>query len=237
MSVLMRLKALPVAAMFMAGLMGLSLVSQPAHAQYGGGGQGGGGRGGGQGGKGDSDDAEKAKKKEEEWGDKTLQLEKSHADGPCPYVKVLYDAARYIDFENGKESTSAVRYSGEINKLVSDCAYKGDSPITIKMVIGFSLGKGPKAPKADTVYRYWVAVTERDKQVLEKTYFDLPVTFDPNSNVKNVATRIDNIVIPRGSQTISGNNFEVLVGFDVTPKMAEFNADGKRFRVVRSDDK
>ncbi len=30
-----------------------------------------------------------------------------------------------------------------------------------------------------------------------------------------------------------GANFEVLIGFDVTPQMAAFNRDGKRFRAQR----
>jgi hypothetical protein len=30
---------------------------------------------------------------------------------------------------------------------------------------------------------------------------------------------------------VSGSNFEILVGFEVTPEMAEFNRLGKRFRV------
>ena len=30
---------------------------------------------------------------------------------------------------------------------------------------------------------------------------------------------------------MSGNNFEILIGFEVTPQMAEFNRDGKRFRL------
>ena len=39
------------------------------------------------------------------------------------------------------------------------------------------------------------------------------------------------IVIPRAEATTSGDNFEILVGFDVTPQMAEFNRTGSRFRV------
>jgi hypothetical protein len=38
-------------------------------------------------------------------------------------------------------------------------------------------------------------------------------------------------VIPRASIDTSGSNFEVLIGFDVTPEMAEFNRSGSRFRV------
>jgi hypothetical protein len=212
------------------GLLALSLIStlalmsafDPALAQ-------GRGQGGGQK---KEESPEDKEKKDEEWGDKQLRLDQRKADGPCPYVKVLYDAARYLDFEGGVEKTSEARYTGEINGVASDCAYKGDQPITVSMIIGFSLGKGPKAPASNTTYRYWVAVTERDKAVLAKEYFDLPVSFDSAESVKTVATRLDNIVIPRAAQTVSGSNFEILVGFDVTPQMAAFNAEGKRFRSV-----
>jgi dihydrofolate reductase len=44
------------------------------------------------------------------------------------------------------------------------------------------------------------------------------------------APGIKGIVIPRATPTVSGANFEVLVGFEVTPEMAAFNREGKRFR-------
>jgi hypothetical protein len=40
------------------------------------------------------------------------------------------------------------------------------------------------------------------------------------------------VVIPRANLGTSGSNFEILVGFDVTPQMAEFNREGKRFRLT-----
>ena len=43
---------------------------------------------------------------------------------------------------------------------------------------------------------------------------------------------LGDIIIPRANNTISGSNFEILVGFDVTPQMAEFNREGKRFRIT-----
>jgi hypothetical protein len=78
-------------------------------------------------------------------------------------------------------------------------------------------------------YRYWVAVTERNKAVLDKQYFDLPVAFDGQRTASE--TRDQTVVIPRANATVSGDNFEILVGFDVTPEMAEFNRTGSRFRV------
>lgn len=169
---------------------------------------------------------------EEEWGVKDLRLDKRRADGPCPYVKVLYDAARYHEFENDVEASANAKWTGQINGVASDCAYRGGEPIELEMLIGFSLGKGPKAGGNAFTYRYWVAVTDRDNAVLAKEYFDLPVQFGDRDTV-NVATRIENIVIPRASAQVAGSNFEVLVGFDVTPQMADFNRQGKRFRFAR----
>ncbi len=214
-------------------LAGLSLsfalglvVAPAAHAQQ-----------GGQQGGDDSDKAADREKKDAEWGDKDLHLKAVHAEGPCPYVKVLYDAARYHEFKDAKESAASAIWTGEIEGISSDCAYKGNQPIHVGMNIGFSLGRGPQAVGQTKVYHYWVAVTERDKTVLAKQDFDLPITFKPGEDTVHVDTQIGNISIPRADITVSGANFEVLVGFDVTPEMAEFNREGKHFRYVTPSEK
>ncbi len=187
-------------------------------------------------GKGDEETAEDKAKKEDEWGERTLSLRKQKAEGPCPFVKVLYDAARYHEFKDNKEATSAAMWTGEINGVTSDCAYKGGDPIEVAIDVGFSLGRGPQADGQTKTYRYWVAVTEKDATVLAKQWFDLPVTFAPGQQRVDVNTRLDGIVIPRADVSISGSNFEVLVGFEVTPQMAAFNRDGKHFRYVSGGD-
>jgi hypothetical protein len=196
----------------------------PVHAQIGGGG--GGGGGGGQ----DEED-EKAKKRKEEWGTDSnkLALPALRNAGPCPMVKVLYDAARYVELKNNEESASAVGFTGEIDDLTSACEYKADEPIKVQAQVLFDLGRGPQAQGEHKTYRYWVAVTDRDKAVIEKEYFDLPVTFPAGHDRVRTTEKVYGITIPRAAPTVSGANFEVLVGFDVTPAMAEFNHDGKRF--------
>ena len=152
--------------------------------------------------------------------------------GPCPYVKVLYDAARYVEFKDSKEASASVGYTGEIQGVHAMCAYKVDDTITVKAVIGFELGKGPTAEGSSKVYRYWVAVTDRNKEVLAKQYFDLPVSFPAGADRVIANERLDDIVIPRATSKVAGDNFEILIGFDVTQKMADFNRLGKRFRVT-----
>ncbi len=151
--------------------------------------------------------------------------------GPCPYVKVLYDAARYVELAGGREAADAVGFTGEINGLEANCTYEnpGD-PIRVSLAVNFALGRGPQATAGQKTYRWWVAVTERNRQVITREDFEMPVDFEGRDRA-GVIERIGEITIPRGSETVSGSNYEILVGFDVTPEMAEFNRQGKRFRI------
>jgi len=151
--------------------------------------------------------------------------------GPCPFVKTLYDAGRYVEFKEGRQASANVGYTGEIQQISAGCAYRDAEPIKVRMEILFELGKGPAATGSSKTYRYWVAVTQRNRDVIAKQYFDLPVNFPSGQDRVYATDTIEEITIPRATITTSGANFEVLVGFDVTPEMAEFNRDGKRFRL------
>lgn len=175
-------------------------------------------------------DDEKRRKRDDEWGSNAPSLPQLRNAGPCPYVKVLYDAARFVEFKDNKEASAAVAYTGEIQGVAAACAYKDVQPIKVQMQILFELGKGPQATETHKTYRYWVAVTHRNEAVLAKEYFDLPVTFPAGQDRVGVTETLGGITIPRKDIKVSGANFEILVGFDVTPQMAAFNRDGKRFR-------
>ncbi|WP_309645858.1 Tat pathway signal sequence domain protein [Phenylobacterium sp.] len=176
-------------------------------------------------------EAAKKKKRDSEWSDVQAPLPALRNAGPCPFVKVLYDAARYVEFKEGREASANVAYSGEIQGISAGCQYKDDDPIKVTMEVLFELGKGPQATSDTKTYRYWIAVTKRNDSVITKQYFDLPVKFAEGQDRVYATEEIGQVTIPRATNTTSGANFEILVGFDVTPQMAAFNRDGKRFRV------
>jgi hypothetical protein len=212
------------------------LIATPfaAHAQYGGaGGPGspGGGAGSGRGAADQGQDDAKKKKRDKEWGDNQAPLAQMRNAGPCPFVKSLYDASRYVEFKDGHEASANVGFTGEIQGISAGCEYKDNEPIKVLMDVLFEFGKGPQATANQKTYHYWVAVTDRNREVIAKQFFDLPVTFPAGKDRVFMSDSLANIVIPRGSMTTSGANFEILVGFEVTPQMAEFNRVGKRFRV------
>ncbi|HEX7943505.1 MAG TPA: Tat pathway signal sequence domain protein [Phenylobacterium sp.] len=177
------------------------------------------------------EDAAKKRKRNEEWGDNQAPLPQLRNAGPCPFVKSLYDAARYVEFKENREASANVAYSGEIQGISAGCQYKDDKPIEVTMQVLFELGKGPQATGRQKTYHYWVAVTDRNKAVIAKQEFDLPINFPEGQDRVYITETLNQIVIPRATVATSGSNFEILVGFDVTPAMAAFNRDGKRFRL------
>ena len=177
------------------------------------------------------EEAAKKRKQREEWGDVQAPLPQLRNAGPCPYVKSLYDAARYVEFKDDREASAAVAYSGEIQGISAGCSYKDEQPIEVTMEVLFELGKGPQATDRKKTYRYWVAVTDRNRAVIAKETFNLNVTFPEGEDRVYVTEQIGSITIPRAGIAVSGSNFEVLIGFEVTPQMAAFNREGKRFRL------
>ena len=176
-------------------------------------------------------DAERKKaEKAKQWSLPHASLPSVKNAGPCPFVKVLYDASRYQEFK-GPEAAANVGYTGEIEGVSANCEYKGAEPIRVRIAVNFALGRGPKAEGSEKVYSYWVAVTERNAEVLGKETFTIRAEFPASRDRVGIVDEIQDIVIPRARETVSGGNFEILVGFDVTPEMAEFNRLGKRFRV------
>ena len=201
-----------------------ALAASPAMAQISA------GRGGGGGEDQTAKDEAKKKKRDDEFGKAVAPLPSLRNAGPCPFVKVLYDAGRYVEFKDDQEASASAEYTGEIENITSACAYKADEPIRVTAQVLFQLGHGPQAAGRGKTYRYWVAVTDRNHAVIDKREFELPVVFPAGQDRVFQTETLAGIVIPRKDSKVSGANFEVLVGFDVTPRMAAFNRDGKRFR-------
>ncbi len=150
--------------------------------------------------------------------------------GPCPTVGALYETSRIIEFSSEVESYDNIAYTGEINGVRLYCRYAAEDPLLAEIEIDFAFGKGPQAANETRTYTYFVAVTRRDRTVLNRQTFTIDANFK-GQRVIRLQDVIGDIVIPRKDTTISGANFEILVGFELTSKQLQFNREGKRFRL------
>ncbi len=156
--------------------------------------------------------------------------------GPCPLMGVLYDNSRLVSFAGADQTRYAnINFTGEMQGVRGLCRYVDADPITMNMEVDMAFGRGPASTSDRQTYRYWVAVTRRGRAPIEKAYFDVDVRWNRGEHVVTRTERIDHIVIPRANAEISGENFEILVGFELTPEQLQFNRDGRRFRIDAAD--
>lgn len=151
--------------------------------------------------------------------------------GPCPVIGSIYDAARYVKFVDGSgELYSDIEFTGEITDVRIFCRYTDDNPLAAEIEIDFAFGKGPQARGDSHVYPYFVAVARRNGKVLARETFATEAEFR-GRDLAGRTELVNRITIPRADASISGVNFEILVGFELTNEQLEFNRAGKRFRL------
>ena len=153
--------------------------------------------------------------------------------GPCPTAGALYEASRVVEFADDDPEAigySNIAYSGEITGVRLYCRYVDDEPLLAEIEIDFALGKGDAGTANAKQFEYWVTVMRRNSRILEKKKFTVDADFR-RDRITETTEVINRIFIPRADRTISGANFEVLVGFELTEAQTDFNKQGQRFRL------
>ncbi|MBI1393817.1 MAG: hypothetical protein GC152_13850 [Alphaproteobacteria bacterium] len=159
----------------------------------------------------------------------TTKEAKERNPAPCPFVVVLEDAARQVEFD-GEPSLETVAWSAEIKDASLSCRYYGDRPIEAELRFSMAAGKGPAARMREHDYKYFVAVTRRDMEVIAKKNYARTIKFDKDESIKVISEKIDDIVIPRARESIAGSNFEIVIGLVLTREQALYNRSGKSLK-------
>ncbi|MEM9705367.1 MAG: hypothetical protein AAF850_04745 [Pseudomonadota bacterium] len=155
-----------------------------------------------------------------------VRASRSRNPAPCPAAIVLADASRMLDFNSETPSLETVAYTAEIEGVTLGCRYFADKPVIASVEIDLAFGRGPRGGERERTFDYFVAVTRKNREVIEKAVFTEKVAFDRTQLVKRKTVKIDEIVIPRRNENISGANFEVIVGLALTKEQLLFNRSG-----------
>ena len=117
----------------------------------------------------------------------------------------------------------------QCNGALAAAKAAGRNPREIAAAVAEILKADPRFSAVEVAGPGFINLRNSDA-VLAKEYFDLPVTFPAGQDRVQQTQDVFGITIPRADMKVSGANFEVLIGFDVTPQMVDFNRQGKRFR-------
>ena len=151
------------------------------------------------------------------------------AQGLCPATGVLSDATKIIQFAPGAaEEIGNVIVAGEILNTSSGCVYRESGVtagvgITIRMQTGQA---GAKARQVTYKLTYFVALTDANDRVLEKTFYQATLRLR-NDTVSETLETVDDIRIGL-SEGQSGADFRVIVGFQLTPQQLAYNRKQKK---------
>ena len=107
--------------------------------------------------------------------------------------------------------------------------FRSGEPIISDLEIDFAFGRGAAASGNSYTYPYFVAVTRRGTAVIAKETFAIEAQFGGRDIVYD-SDRIQRITIPRASDQVEGQNFEIVVGFELNEDQLEWNRSGVRFR-------
>lgn len=139
----------------------------------------------------------------------------------CPRTAILGDAEKITIFKPGDgRDLIDVLFEAEITELVSQCRNL-EGRIVSDLAFNLIATRGPAATRREGTFRFFVVVSDATGRVLAKESFSSRIAFEENRRRAGIREEIEQN-IPLAANA-SGTDYEVLVGFQLTPDQYEFN--------------
>jgi hypothetical protein len=142
---------------------------------------------------------------------------------PCPRVSILGDAGRAVQFRPGPgRDPTDVLLEIEIAGISSACEFgRRNESVSVTTNIAVAATRGPAA-QGDTVgnVNYFIAVTDREQNILAKQVFDARIAIPPGQRRAGVA---DETVQRIPLTTRRPGDIEILVGLQLTEEQLRQN--------------
>ena len=142
---------------------------------------------------------------------------------PCPRVALLADAAHLAVFRNGpgRDLTDIV-YEADLGRISGQCIYtRSKSKVTVAMKLTIAAKRGPADRGGVADLPYFVAVVDRQSHILARQEFDTAIGFQPDQTQAATVEELEQIIPLKKDQP--GSDFEVMVGFRLTPEQVKRN--------------
>jgi hypothetical protein len=142
----------------------------------------------------------------------------------CPASFIAPDAGKEAVFKPGGRTLSDVSYGVEIAAIKSGCA-RTDKGLSVDTKLSFELAAEDPAIETGS-FEYFVSIVDGQQHILTKHVYVLPFEFDPRRrNMTRQDELIENLPL---RNDMSGGNYAVVVGLQLTPAQLEFNRAGNR---------
>jgi hypothetical protein len=142
----------------------------------------------------------------------------------CPDAAALKDAAQLTDFAGEGRDLTDVRFEARIRNVALACRVEeddGQRRVEALLEVVFQAEKGPQNTSGTADFTYFVAVVNRDDEILSRRGFDLRLDMSGNQTRVQARDRVSpTIPLPDGA---SPADYTVYVGFELTRGQLDYN--------------
>ena len=156
-----------------------------------------------------------------------LFTKKEPPPGPCSRAVILGDAEQMVQFRDGPgRDILDVSYSGRLTRVFADCEYEMNKDRTgvmsVRVYLAIEAERGPANRDRIAPYRYFVTLTDAEREPVSKNVFNLTAQFPGNVTRLVLTDDTVELKVPIGAGQ-SGKNFTIFVGFQLSDEQLEFN--------------
>lgn len=141
---------------------------------------------------------------------------------PCPQVSMLADTSRITKFREGPgRDITDIEYEAEIGAYKGECVYKDDDSVELTLTVAIDAMRGPAAAGNTIETSYFIAIPAFYPSPAAKSV--LPIRVEFPENISKVRFRDEDVVMRIPLKGKAGTEFEVFLGFQLTPDQLEYN--------------
>lgn len=150
---------------------------------------------------------------------------------PCPSVVVVSDASSTTAFisKEGKDLTD-IAFEAQIEQVGHSCFYN-DSLVTVNTLIRIDGTRGPRSVVTESEVIFFVAIIDKDQNVVGRERFETTLSFNSRRQRAAIVEEIEQIIPIRPN--FRGFDYQILIGFELTPLQLEYNRDQRSRGVKR----
>lgn len=146
---------------------------------------------------------------------------------PCPEILIPIDGSKLTRFKPGPgRDIIDVIHEEQVSGFAHGCEYNTDEAgageITVEIIPSFEAKKGPANPNNQSTFEFFVALTDQEKNVLEKKRLNAIIDFP--SNMSRVLWQREEpitLTIPlKAGQT--GEDFRIFIGLQMSRDELEY---------------
>ena len=140
---------------------------------------------------------------------------------PCPDVSILAGSERLVLFKPGTgRDIIDILVEADMSNLGAACEYD-DLRVDVETAFEIVAARGPKAGTSQVIIVFFAAIINPDGQVIAKETFESRIEFPENRRRVGVREQVVQ-QIPLKAQA-TGQDYQILVGFQLTPDQLEYN--------------